>query len=124
MYRYGKRSMMNLSQAHTDLQRLFAKVIQHRDCSIIEGHRGMANQNKMFAEGKSKLKWPMSKHNTMPSYAVDVLFYPFTEWDDHKSWYEFVHFVQGVAVGMDIGVINGGLSWGWDFPHWELTRQD
>ena len=39
---------------------------------IVCGHRNKEDQNKAFAEGKSKLKWPKGKHNKLPSQAVDA----------------------------------------------------
>ncbi|MFA6282423.1 MAG: M15 family peptidase, partial [Candidatus Omnitrophota bacterium] len=45
---------------------------QDYDTTIVEGHRDATAQNKAFAEGKSKLKYPYSKHNKQPAEAVDA----------------------------------------------------
>lgn len=42
----------------------------------MEGHRDEDRQNKLFEEGKTKVKWPDSKHNTSPSKASDSAPYP------------------------------------------------
>lgn len=126
---FSKRSIDALSTAHPDLQRLFAKVIQHVDCIVLEGHRGKAAQNKAVAEGKSKTPWPTSKHNGYPSLAVDVAPYPLS-WTDTVRFYYFAGFVKGVASQMGIEIRWGG-DWDsdndfrdqkfMDLPHFELT---
>ena len=40
MPRFGKRSNVNLASCDERLQKIFNKVIQHVDCSVLEGHRG------------------------------------------------------------------------------------
>tara|TARA_S200002703_G_scaffold156660_1_gene162781 strand:+ start:154 stop:597 length:444 start_codon:yes stop_codon:yes gene_type:complete len=46
------------------------------DISLISGHRSEEEQNALFKSGKSKLKYPNSKHNSNPSMAVDFQPYP------------------------------------------------
>lgn len=76
MYSFGPRSKRNLEESHSDLQLVFNAVIKIIDCSVIEGHRPEAEQNKAFADGRSKVEWPGSKHNQSPSLAMDVAPYP------------------------------------------------
>ena len=73
MPRFGSRSRKNLATCHEDLQDLFNEVIKHVDCSVIEGHRSGERQNKLFEDGKTKLKFPYGRHNANPSRAVDVV---------------------------------------------------
>ena len=70
---FSQTSKARLSTAHPDLQRLFNEVVKHWDCTIVCGHRGKEEQDKAFAEGKSKVKWPNGRHNKLPSLAVDVM---------------------------------------------------
>ena len=122
-YKFGKRSTENRSEIHADLKKFLDALIKHRDCSIVEGRRGEIEQNHMFKIGTSKLKYPDSKHNCEEdelSEAVDIWPYPRPAWDDTQAWKEFSLFASGVAAGIGIEIINGGLSWGWDYPHWEL----
>jgi len=119
-YKYSTKSQANLSECHPSLQNLFNEVIWHRDCSIVEGYRGQVEQDYAFRIGASNLSYPHSKHNQKPSLAVDVWPHPRPSWDDTTAWREFALYVQGVADGMGINVINGGLSWGWDYVHWQL----
>lgn len=39
-------------------------------CSWV--HRNESEQDSAFARGESKLKWPHSKHNKLPSEAIDI----------------------------------------------------
>ncbi len=118
---FGKRSRKELATAHPDLQKLFNEVIKHFDCSVICGHRGREDQDKAFAEGKSKLKWPNSKHNKTPSLAVDVVPFPI-DWENENEFHKLAGVVDAVALQMNIKVKWGG-SWKKfkDLPHWELA---
>jgi len=128
MATFGIRSAANLATAHPSLQRLFREVIKHFDCSVICGHRTEEEQNKVFHEGKSKVQWPRSKHNRLPSIAVDVVPYP-VDWKDTNRFYYFAGVVKGIASSMDIDIRWGG-DWDgdtqvhdqtfMDLPHFEL----
>lgn len=132
---FSERSKSNLEQCHINLQCLFNQVIRFYDCTIIEGYRGKEEQNKAYSDGKSQLKFPESKHNELPSLAVDVVPYfedsPHIRWDDKESFYYFAGYVKSVANSMGIKVRWGG-DWDSDrdfhdssfidFPHWELTN--
>ena len=127
-YKFGKRSMKNLNQAHPDLQKLFFEVIKHVDCSVICGHRSEREQNLLFYDGKSELKFPNSKHNASPSLAVDVVPWP-VDWSDSKKFYYFSGIVHGIAAQLKIKIRWGG-DWNSnnnlddqkfnDLPHFEL----
>ena len=128
MSSFGKKSKENLSTCHSDLQKVFYEVVKTFDCSVLEGHRDERRQNKLFEEGKTKVKYPKGRHNSSPSRAVDVTPYP-VDWDDRERQTLFAGFVIGIARSMDIR-----LRWGgdWyqdfqvsdnrfdDFPHFEL----
>jgi len=128
MPKLGKRSKKNLSECHPLLQELFEEVIKHYDCSIIEGHRPQEEQDKAYHAGKSKLKFPQSKHNKTPSLAVDAVPYPI-DWNDSKRFYFFSGLVQGIADSLGIDIRWGG-DWDsdndfkdqsfHDLPHFEL----
>ena len=127
---FGQRSRQRLTTCHTDLQILLEAVVQHYDCTIIQGHRGEDFQNEAFETGKSKLPWPMSKHNKIPSLAVDVAPWPI-DWDDLNRFRVFGGFVLGVAATLGINIRWGG-DWDgdWvfndqrfnDLPHFELLE--
>lgn len=127
---FSIRSKDNLSTCDKRLQKLFNEVIRHWDCTILQGHRGEFSQNKAFLEGRSKLRYPKSKHNQNPSKAVDVAPYPI-DWDDLQRFYMFVGFVRGIAIKMGIK-IRVGADWDgdgqWkdqnfhDLPHFEIDE--
>lgn len=118
MPQFGKRSRDNLSTCHPDLQLLFNEVIKHIDCTILEGHRDEATQNRLFNEGKSKLKFPNGKHNSKPSNAVDVAPWPI-DWNDSGRFYMFVGFVRAIAEQLKIP-IRCGADWS---GNWKTTDQ-
>jgi|688.fasta_scaffold115875_5 peptidoglycan L-alanyl-D-glutamate endopeptidase CwlK len=109
IFAFGQTSRDRLATCDERLQRVFNEVIKHRDCSILCGHRGQAEQDEALRTGKSKLGWPKSNHNTLPSKAVDVAPYPI-DWTDIDRFRLFAGFVLGVAAGMGIP-----LRWGGDW---------
>lgn len=109
MAKFGKVSLSRLDTCDPRLQHLFLVVVEKYDCAIICGHRNKEDQNKAFAEGKSKLKWPKGKHNTLPSKAVDVA--PWINgaisWD-YKECEKFGRYVLTVAKELGIKIRWGG----------------
>ena len=112
MPRFGSRSINRLKTCDQKLQELFYEVVKHFDCSIIEGNRGEERQNKAYADGKSKVKYPNGKHNKFPSVAVDVAPYPI-DWTDRDRFHYFGGFVLGVAKEMGMNIRWGG-DWNQD----------
>ena len=129
MPKFGKRSKERLATCDERLQKVFNEVIKYIDCSVLEGHRGEARQNKLCDEGKSKVKYPNGRHNANPSNAVDVVPYPIN-WKDTDRKYYFAGFVKGVAFKLGIPIRWGG-DWNdntevkdtnfKDLPHFELS---
>ena len=125
---FGKSSKKRLSTCDDRLQKVFNEVIKHVDCSVLEGHRSKDRQNKLYEEGKTKVKYPNGRHNRQPSSAVDVTPYP-VDWKDRERQTLFAGFVIGVASQMGINLRWGG-DWDQDFqvvdnrfddfPHFEL----
>lgn len=131
---FGIRSLTNLGQAHKDLQVIFKEVIKQFDCTVICGHRSKEAQNKAYSDGFSKVQYPNSKHNSIPSMAVDVVPYPI-DWKDTNRMYLFNGFVLATAIRLkEEGKITHDLRLGsdWDsdtqvndhrfidLPHFEL----
>jgi len=72
---FGKTSRRRLKTCHPDLQRVFKRVVKEHDCTIICGRRGRNAQELAYANGKSKVQWPNSRHNAEApelSEAVDA----------------------------------------------------
>jgi len=130
MPRYSKRSKERLATCDEKLQGLFNEVIKHVDCSILEGHRSKERQNKLYDEGRTKVRYPTGRHNASPSKAVDVTPYP-VDWDDRERQTLFAGFVLGIARAKGIKLRWGG-DWDQDFqvmdnrfddfPHFEIRK--
>ena len=132
MPRFGTRSKKNLKHCDPRLQRIFNEVIKTVDCSVIEGHRDEARQNKLYEEGKTQVKYPNGRHNAYPSLAIDVVPYPI-DWNDRERFTLFAGFVKGIAKGMYGIDLRWGGDWDndWevqdnrfdDFPHYEIKER-
>ena len=131
MAKFCSKSKERLSTCHESLQKVFNEVIKYVDCSVLEGHRDERRQEKLFDEGITKVHFPMGKHNSYPSRAVDITPYP-VNWADRERQTLFAGFVLGVARGMGIRLRWGG-DWNMnfdvkdnrfdDFPHFELRKE-
>lgn len=134
---FSSRSKYQLSTCDHYLQTIFNEVIKIRDCTILEGYRNGEDQNLYYAQGKSQLRFPHSKHNSNPSRAVDVAPY-FAEREPEKrisfvvkDVIAFAHFTMGIAYSMNLlHRIRWGGDWNknWlssdesfrDYLHWEM----
>jgi peptidoglycan L-alanyl-D-glutamate endopeptidase CwlK len=140
MSRFSEISLLRLKTCHPDLRVLFGHVIQGYDCTIVCGHRDKEAQDQAFAEGKSKLKYPRSKHNKTPSWAVDAAPYEKTgiDWSKCQMLF-FAGYVKGVADKLyQTGVISHRIRLGADWnenndiddeifldaPHFELMPRE
>lgn len=117
MPKFSSRSFRKLRTCVSDLQILFNEVVENYDCTVIWGYRNEKEQNDAYAKGNSKLKFPFSKHNTLPSYAVDVA--PFVNgsisWNT-KQCYHFAGYVLGVwNMLKKQGKVSGDLCLGADW---------
>jgi peptidoglycan L-alanyl-D-glutamate endopeptidase CwlK len=118
-------SEAKLKECHEKLQKLMAAVNERYPIQVICGHRNKEDQDKAFAEKKSKLKFPDSKHNRKPSLAVDIVPDPdrnpkTLDWNDTKEWQIMLHVVEQVADEMDIKIRLGRDFKFVDLPHCEL----
>tara|TARA_Y100000310_G_scaffold199013_1_gene199000 strand:- start:6 stop:401 length:396 start_codon:yes stop_codon:yes gene_type:complete len=111
--RFSKKSKSKLETCDEDLQEIFNIVIKYFDCTILEGFRGKGKQNEAYKKGNSKLKFPMGKHNKVPSIAVDAIPYPI-DWEDRERMSYFAGFVLGIARMKGI-VLRWGGDWDMDF---------
>ena len=121
MYRFSSSSLKHLNTCDNKLVFLFGEVIKDIDCEIICGRRWRYEQEKAFDEGRSKLHYPKSKHNSFPSKAVDVLPYPFNPDWNREQFKPLAEVVKRKAKELGIKIKWGG-DWSrfGDFPHWEL----
>ena len=132
------KSLERLRTVHPSLQVIISKANNIMELSVLCGVREEAEQNKAFAEGKSKLKWPDSKHNLKPgqqySNAVDIIPYFIGpkdnyDWDDALAFAFLAGICKAIAVEECIKIRWGG-DWDsdgrtkderfLDLPHIEL----
>lgn len=140
MNKFSNTSKMRILTCHRDLQTLFAHVILDYDCSVLCGTRTAKEQDAAFVAGNSKLEWPNSKHNLIPSLAVDVAPYEknHIDWGKLQSAY-FAGYVKGIAdqlyrIGTISHRIRCGIDWDgdndiddttfWDSAHFELIPNE
>lgn len=130
MPQFSATSAARLARCDARLQAVFNRVIGIMDCTILAGHRDEAAQNAALAAGRTQLGWPRSKHNRLPSLAVDAAPYPI-DWADRERFALFAGLVLGVAAGQGVRLRWGG-DWNGDFrpadnrfddlPHFELLE--
>lgn len=128
MPKFSKTSLLRLQQCDYRLQMVCNKVIESFDFSVLEGHRNKDKQDYYFLKGSTKLKFPNSKHNQVPSMAVDIAPYPI-DWKNKKSFYFLAGMMISTANYMGIELRWGG-DWDGDFkfndqsfndlPHFEI----
>lgn len=90
-----------------NLQKVFAeakKIYPNMKC--ICGHRTQAEQDKSFAEGKSKVKWPDGKHNKLPSEAFDAVPTP-VDWNNIEEFRKMNKAIMDSAAKLGIKIRSG-----------------
>ena len=121
MYKYGKSSQRRFDTLDPKLQLLLHVVLLKWDHSVLCGHRTEAEQDKAVADGASKVQFPNSKHNSLPSKAVDIQQYPYN--GDVKGLYMFIGYVRRVADELGIK-IRCGADWDGDGSTKDQTFHD
>lgn len=125
-YKWGNTSKARLEQCDPRLQLICNELLKKCgfDLTITCGYRGKEEQEQMFKEGKSKAHFGQSKHNTMPSKAVDIVPYP-VNWDlkDYR-WGKMVALAYEIARKNNINIRSGAFFTGLaDWPHIELMGE-
>lgn len=127
-YTFGAASLERRKTIHPKLQEIVDEAIKHVNFSIVYGHRDKDSQDEAFERGVSKLQWPDSKHNSLPSKAVDVAPYPI-DWDNTNRFCYLAGIIMMIAKQKGIRLRWGG-DWNEDgelknnrfndLPHFEL----
>lgn len=138
-YRYSPASRAHHDTLCPELQETMSLVLERWDHTIFCGYRGEAKQNEALANGTSTKPFGASKHNKLPSDAVDAgPYYPEVpaggidwrtdkelliaaqrgDWvafrailENIKRWYAFSAFVRGVGWGKGRYIIRSGCDW-------------
>jgi peptidoglycan L-alanyl-D-glutamate endopeptidase CwlK len=115
-YSYGKTSEARLSTCSEAVQRVMRRAAKYLNISILCGVRGEQEQEAAFNSGASKVRWPDSDHNTIPSDAVDAGIYRpdirNVDYDDHAAFGTLNGVVQVCAEEEGCVAI-----WGHDWDH-------
>lgn len=113
MPHFGKRSREVRETIHPVLRDLVDRAIVHKDITLLEGRRSKEDQERAFATGRSRKRWPESAHNAHPdapypynlSRALDLGPWPLPkgwgdlkssgpardlEWKERVKWYELI----------------------------------
>ena len=109
----SQKDRQKLIKADDKLQLLVFEVSTQMNIIVIEAHRSVERQAKLYAEGKTKVKH--SKHNYIPSRAIDIAPYykngnKIVPWDDHRPFY----FLGGLMM-RSAKLHNIKLRWGGDW---------
>lgn len=122
-------SEKRLSTCAQPLQDLLREAIKHVDFTVLYGHRGQEEQEDAVRSGASTLRWPLSKHNRLPSMAVDIAPYPI-DWNDTARFARLFGYIERIAQEKGIK-IRWGADWNGnyrtkderlvDMPHIELV---
>lgn len=94
------------------LQTIVDELLQWVDVSLVCGHRGQEEQDEFYRTGRSKVKFPNSKHNSYPSLAVDLQPYPYPE-NEHD-----LRAALGYIAGLSMMIAHKygwKLRWGGDW---------
>lgn len=133
MPKFSDQSKKQLATCDARIQKICNEAIKHIDFVVVEGHRGKEAQDKAFAKGLSKVRYPYGNHNKNPSKAVDIAPWPI-DWSDKRTAIERFVFLQGVifAIAKQFNIkIRQGLDWNSnqdmrdenfrDYPHFEVV---
>lgn len=127
---FGSTSRKRLETCHPDIQKLMALALDktEEDFTILQGVRGEQEQNKLYEEGRTKVKFPNSKHNITPSMAIDIAPYPI-DWNNADRFHKLAKVVFEAAEELGLNIRWGG-DWDKDgdttdqtfndLPHFEL----
>ncbi len=118
-YKLSAKGAQKLLECDPRLQVIVNELLEHMDVSVLCGYRGKEDQDKAYAEGKSKLKFPLSKHNIKPSLAVDLAPFPI-DWNDIGRFDAMLDKVQEIADKHKIRIRLGRAFRFKDYPHVEL----
>lgn len=125
-------SLKKLFTCDPRLQEIIRAADEIYPIQVICGERGESDQNQAYANKKSKLKYPNSKHNINPkkgrlkSWAVDVVPDPdrnpkTISWLDLKQFEIMLLVIEKVAKDKGTPIRLGRDFKFKDFPHVELT---
>ena len=125
MATFGQRSTVNRNECHLKLQRVLDEAICIYNFSVICGYRGRDPQERAFLAGTSKVRFPNSKHNTMPSRAFDVIPYPKGFKASDAEFYFMATVIFAAALRVNVRIVWGGHWKSFkDLAHFQLDPRE
>lgn len=133
-YKFSSSSQEKLDTCCQEIKDIMNEAIKYYDFTILCGNRGEEEQNRAYNLGLSEKRYPYSKHNSMPSMAIDVAPYPIS-WK--PEMYNRFYYLAGLLNG--IAEMKGfSVRWGGDFnsdndfkndgfqdlPHIEIIKKE
>lgn len=122
---FGNRSRRMLATCHTELAVLAEEAIAvGMDFTVLEGHRSAGRQEHLFRTGFSRVQFPNSRHNFLPSEAFDIAPYPI-DWKDSGRFYHLAGILRSIADGaLGHYTLRWGGDWDGDFDLRDQTFMD
>ena len=121
MFQFGRQSEKNMEGVDPDLVLVVRHALRYgpMDIAVVCGIRGRAEQNRYNDIGKSKVRWPNSKHNT--GKALDCVPYV----NGRPSWNHYHCSVLAGGILLSAGVLGVPIRWGgnWDRDGEPITDQ-
>lgn len=114
---FSTLSQNRLATCDPRLQEILNEAIKYVDLMVLYGHRTQEEQDEAYRLGNTKLRWPNSKHNTLPSQAVDVApYFPDIkiDWKDYAAFAHLAGYIQRIADEKGIKIRWGG-DWDGDW---------
>jgi peptidoglycan L-alanyl-D-glutamate endopeptidase CwlK len=131
--KFSKRSLNNLSRVDANLRLVFETAIETSpyDFAITHGHRSPEQQRKLYDQGRT---FPgkvvtncdgyikKSKHNYLPSKAVDIAIFV----EGKLTWEAKYYKAVAAHISLIAYELNVKVTWGgnWktfkDYPHFEI----
>lgn len=109
MPNFGAKSKKNYDTLDHRIQEILDEAIKWYDFCILWGHRDEETQEKLYNAGFTQVHYPHSKHNSLPSKAVDIAPFPI-------NWADKIRFYYLGGLIMAIAYIKGyKLRWGADW---------
>lgn len=118
MPKFSRLSEQRLATADPRLQALLREAIKHVDFTVLCAYRNAEDQDDAFRTGRSKVRYPDSKHNTLPSSAVDIAPYP-VDWKDTARFARLAGYLERIAHEQGIRI-----RWGGDFDQDGATADE
>ena len=129
MHKLSKTSLDRLKTCDPRLQDVVSAAINRIDFAVLCGHRGKQDQDDAVARGFSKTPWPKSKHNLIPSKAVDLAPYPI-DWQNLDRFKALAMVMMDEAAKLHVKIV-WGADWNKnglpddkfkDYPHFQLDE--